>query len=119
MSQSIVKSLWARLLVTALLAGVLWAAWGFTAQWVPSVRYRALAVLFISLTFIWRVWPDAAHAFGNFQARFFLTLVYGILVFPIGIIVRLFADPLRIKKSPTQWLDHTDEANDMSWAKRQ
>ncbi|HEV2176108.1 MAG TPA: hypothetical protein VGW33_02745 [Terriglobia bacterium] len=119
MSQPIIKSVWARLLVTAGLAAVLWFAWAPAAHWVPSVRYRVLIVLFISLTFIWRVWPDAAHAFGNFQARLFLTIVYAILVFPIGIIVRLFADPLRIKKSPTQWLDHPDEANDMSWAKRQ
>jgi len=119
MSQPIIKNVWARLIVTAILAGVLWAVWAPAAHWLPSVRWRVLIVLFISLTFIWRVWPEAAHAFGNFQARFFLTLVYGILVFPIGVAARLFADPLRIKKTPTKWLDHPDEANDMTWAKRQ
>jgi hypothetical protein len=31
----------------------------------------------------------------------------------------LFSDPLRIKRPPTQWLDHTEEAHDLRWAKRQ
>jgi len=119
MSETILKSLWARVLLTTVLGALLWTAWAPAAHWIPSARYRTLAVLFISLTFIWKIWPDAAHAFGNFQARLFLTILYGIFVFPFGIIVRLFADPLRIKKTPTHWLDHPDETNDMSWAKRQ
>jgi len=40
-------------------------------------------------------------------------------VLPFGIIVRVFADPLRIKKRPTHWLDHPDEANDLQWARKQ
>jgi hypothetical protein len=32
---------------------------------------------------------------------------------------RFFSDPLRIKKRPTQWLDHPNEAHDMLWARRQ
>jgi hypothetical protein len=66
-----------------------------------------------------RTWKRVAHVLGNFQARILLTIFYGIIVFPFGIIARLFTDPLRIKRPPTQWLEHTDEAHDLEWAKRQ
>ena len=119
MSETIFKSLWARGLLTLALAGLLWAAWTPVAHWVPSARYRALGVAFISVYFIWKVWPLLAKGIGNFQARLLLTLMYAVIVLPFGIIVRLFADPLRIKKTPTHWLEHSVEATDMSWAKRQ
>jgi len=67
----------------------------------------------------WQAWKRVAHAIGNFQARILLTVFYGIIVFPFGIVARLFSDPLRIKRPPTRWLDHTDEAHDLQWAKRQ
>jgi hypothetical protein len=66
-----------------------------------------------------RIWKRVAHAIGNFQARILLTVFYAIIVFPFGIVARLFSDPLRIKRPPTQWLDHTDEIHDLRWAKRQ
>src|ERR1700680_1606052 len=53
-----------------------------------------------------RVWTRLAHTIGNFQARILLTVFYGILVLPVGIIARLFLDPLRIKRPPKRWLNH-------------
>jgi hypothetical protein len=67
----------------------------------------------------WQKWKCLAHAIGNFQARILLTVFYGVIVFPFGISARLFSDPLRIRRPPTRWLDHTDEAHDLGWAKRQ
>jgi hypothetical protein len=67
----------------------------------------------------WQAWKELAKKIGNFQARVLLTIFYGILVLPFGLAIRLFSDPLRIKKLPTQWLDHPEEACDMQWAKRQ
>jgi hypothetical protein len=67
----------------------------------------------------WAVWTRIAHKIGNFQARVLLTLMYAILVLPFGVIVRLFADPLHIKKRPEAWLDHSNEACDLEWARRQ
>jgi hypothetical protein len=67
----------------------------------------------------WQVWKKIAHAVGNFQARVLLTIFYAVLVFPFGIMARLFSDPLRIKRRPTQWLQHLDETHDLGWAKRQ
>ncbi len=67
----------------------------------------------------WNAWKRLAHRIGNFQARVLLTLVYAVLVLPFGIVVRLFGDPLRIKKPPDNWLDHPNEVNDMVWARKQ
>jgi hypothetical protein len=75
--------------------------------------------LWSALRHVWKVWTQVARKIGNFQARVILTIIYAVLVFPFGMIVRLFADPLRIKKSPTHWLERPDEATDMGWAKRQ
>jgi hypothetical protein len=69
---------------------------------------------------LWAAWTRLAHKIGNFQARvLLLTVLYALLMLPFGIIVRVFADPLRIKKRPTRWLDHPDEANDLQWARKQ
>jgi hypothetical protein len=67
----------------------------------------------------WKAWTRIAHIIGNFQARVLLTILYVVLVLPFGVIVRLFADPLRIKKRPEKWLDETQEVYDMQWAQKQ
>lgn len=67
----------------------------------------------------WQAWKRVAHAIGNFQARVLLTIFYAVLVFPFGIATRLFSDPLRIKRRPTHWLDHTNETYDLLWARKQ
>lgn len=68
---------------------------------------------------IWKAWTRIAHIIGNFQARVLLTILYVVLVLPFGVIVRLFADPLRIKTRPEKWLTETAEAYDMQWAQKQ
>lgn len=68
---------------------------------------------------LWQAWKKIAHKIGNFQARVLLTIFYGVLVLPFGVAARMFSDALRIKKLPTQWLDHPDEPHDLQWAKRQ
>lgn len=67
----------------------------------------------------WQTWKRVARAIGNFQARVVLTIFYAVLVFPFGVVVRLFLDPLRIKSRPTKWLERADGAFDLQWAKRQ
>jgi hypothetical protein len=78
-----------------------------------------MSALWQSVKRAWKVWTRVAHEIGNFQARVLLTVIYAILVLPFGIVVRLFADPLRIKKRPDRWLDRVDEANDVHGAQRQ
>jgi hypothetical protein len=67
----------------------------------------------------WETWTRLAHKIGNFQARVLLTVFYGVLLLPFGLAVRLFSDPLRINRRPTQWLDHPDETHDLQWARKQ
>ena len=68
---------------------------------------------------LWDAWKLLAHKIGTFQARVLLTVLYVILVLPFGICMRLFADPLRIKKSPDRWLDRAEQVIDRDWARRQ
>ncbi len=68
---------------------------------------------------LWEAWKRLGHKIGNFQARVLLTVFYGVLILPFGLVTRWFADPLRIKRRPTKWLDHPDEPMDLQWAKRQ
>jgi len=67
----------------------------------------------------WAAWTRLMHVIGNFQARVLLTIMYAILVLPFGLATRWFGDPLRIKKSPTEWLAHPEEDMTMEWAHRQ
>jgi len=68
---------------------------------------------------LWQAWKALGRKIGNFQARVLLTVFYALLVLPFGLAVRFFADPLRIKRLPAQWLDHSDEPTDLQWARRQ
>jgi hypothetical protein len=68
---------------------------------------------------VWQAWKRVAHTVGTFQARVLLTIFYAVLVLPFGIFARLFSDSLRIKRRPTQWLEHPSESHDLRWAKRQ
>ncbi len=75
--------------------------------------------IWLKLKALWKAWTRIAHIIGNFQARVLLTILYVVLVLPFGVIVRLFADPLRIKKRPEKWLEETPEVFDMQWAQKQ
>ena len=75
--------------------------------------------MFALLKRAWEAWKRLAHKIGNFQARVLLTIFYGVLLLPFGVAARLFSDPLRIKKRPSEWLDHPAEATDFQWARRQ
>lgn len=68
---------------------------------------------------LWEGWKRVAHWIGNVQARILLTIIYGLVVLPFGVIVRLFADPIRIKRPPQQWLDHAEDRFDLEWARKQ
>ncbi len=48
---------------------------------------------------LWNWWKPIAEKIGNFQARIILSVFYFIFVTPIALGVKLFSDPLRMKKS--------------------
>jgi hypothetical protein len=68
---------------------------------------------------LWAIWKRIAHKIGDFQARVLLTLIYAVLVLPFGLAVRMFSDPLNLKKRPANWLDHPKDAIDLKGARRQ
>jgi hypothetical protein len=68
---------------------------------------------------LWAAWTRLARGIGNFQARVLLTVIYILVLLPFGVCVRLFADTLRTKKRPTEWLYHPQQAIDMRWAHKQ
>jgi hypothetical protein len=78
-----------------------------------------LSQIWSGLKRFWDAWTRLARKIGNFQARVLLTILYATAVLPFGVLVRLLADPLRIKHRPTGWLDHQEEVQDMHWAQRQ
>jgi len=68
---------------------------------------------------LWEAWKRLAHRIGNFQARVLLTVLYAVLVLPFGLVVRLFSDPLRIRRRPAEWLDRSDNPADTIFARKQ
>lgn len=47
---------------------------------------------------LWEGWKRIAQKIGDFNARVILTLFYFILLFPFAVILKIFTDPLEIKK---------------------
>jgi hypothetical protein len=70
---------------------------------------------------LWAGWKKVAHVIGNFQARVLLTILYVVLVSPIALLVRAFADPLRLAQhSETYWVPiQRPPAHDVDEARRQ
>jgi hypothetical protein len=57
------------------------------------------------LRYLWERWKVAAHKFGNFQARFLLNIFYFLVFSPFALGVKMFSDPLRIRRQNlSQWL---------------
>ncbi|OGD83112.1 hypothetical protein A3A54_02215 [Candidatus Curtissbacteria bacterium RIFCSPLOWO2_01_FULL_39_62] len=48
---------------------------------------------------IWKVYKPIAQSVGNFMGQFIMTVFYLIILLPLGILIRLFSDVLKIKKS--------------------
>jgi len=49
------------------------------------------------LKWLWPKWLQLAKIIGNFNGQVILTIFYLTIIAPLGLIYRLFADPLEIK----------------------
>lgn len=59
---------------------------------------------------LWEGWKRVARKIGDFNARVILTLFYFILLFPFAMMVKLFTDPLEIKKKEhVGWHNREDD----------
>lgn len=65
-------------------------------------------------------WMPIAEAIGNFMNRVILSVFYFVIVMPFGLGVRLFSDPLRIKKVPKSgWTSFVTRSDGVDGARKQ
>ena len=69
----------------------------------------------------WQTWKRVAEKIGHFQARLLWGFLYFVVVAPFAVGMKLFADPLQIKKrrSPSWWLEHPRQTLTLEEARRQ
>jgi len=69
----------------------------------------------------WQGWKRIAEKIGRFQAKVLWGLLYFVVVAPFALGLKLFADPLRIKKRPSQswWLEKPRQTLTLEDAHRQ
>ena len=69
---------------------------------------------------LWARWMVIAHKIGTFQSRVLLNVFYFLILLPFGLGVKLFADPLHLKRRRgSHWIGKA--AGTASWehARRQ
>jgi fatty acid desaturase len=67
-----------------------------------------------------RGWMKFAELFGNFQMFLVLTLVYWIMILPLAIVFKLFADPLALKRSgKSKWIKRQPNTSILESMKKQ
>ena len=50
------------------------------------------------LKILWGKWLSFAHVIGNFQSQVIMSIFYLVFFAPIGVLYKLFSDPLKLKK---------------------
>jgi hypothetical protein len=74
----------------------------------------------LSLRRLWAAWKRFARSLADFQGRVLLTLLYGVLIVPIGLVLRLVSDPLRRRRPRTSnWTSRPPVPATMDEARRQ
>ncbi len=68
----------------------------------------------------WVRWQALARRIGEFQGRVLLAVLYGALVIPVGLGLRLLRDPLgRRRPAATNWTPRTASPATLDEARRQ
>ena len=68
---------------------------------------------------LWQRWQKVAKKIGDFQARLILSFFYFMIVLPVGLIARMFADPLGLKKTAARWHAKQSSRSRLEDARRQ
>ena len=68
---------------------------------------------------LWQWWVRVAKKIGDFQARLILSLFYMLVIIPIGMIARMFADPLGLKQKRAAWESKSSSTPRLDDARRQ
>jgi nicotinamide riboside transporter PnuC len=56
---------------------------------------------------IWEKWKTVSKKIGNFQLGLFFSVLYCIIIIPVGLITSLFNDYFKVKRFPVweNWVD--------------
>lgn len=70
---------------------------------------------------LWKGWKEIATYIGDFQSRLLLTVFYFTVAIPFGLLTRLAADPLHVRRprSSSGWIKRQAQNADLSSAQRQ
>lgn len=67
----------------------------------------------------WNRWKIISEVFGDFQGRLFAVIFYFTIFVPFALGVRLFSDPLNVRRALPQWFARTPVGNSLDEARRQ
>jgi hypothetical protein len=67
----------------------------------------------------WKRWKIITKYFGDFQGRLVAVLFYFTIFAPFALGVRLFSDPLHLRKVKSNWLDRLPVGSSLDDARRQ
>ena len=69
----------------------------------------------VGISALWSRWKILALAVGTFQSRMLLSLFYFLVIPPFAAIIKIFSDPLGLKKSPpAKWYPKEVRQEDLS-----
>jgi hypothetical protein len=71
------------------------------------------------LRLAWKRWSILGDVYGDFQGRLFAVLFYFTIFVPFALGVRLFGDPLQIRRKPVRWLERETVESSLDAARRQ
>jgi len=66
----------------------------------------------------WTSYKSTMQKFGNIQTSVIFSLLYFVLIFPVGVIFNLLSDPLFIRKFPV-WQSFKNNSSTISQMKEQ
>lgn len=67
---------------------------------------------------IWKKWTVVAEKVGNFQIAVIFSLLYFVILTPVGILVRIYGDFFNIKEEP-RWHKFEDTTSNLTKLKKQ
>ena len=69
---------------------------------------------------LWNWWKPTALVIGRVQAAVLFTLLYAVFLVPVGLVFRLFADPLQLRRAnPSLWTPKTRQNDTLEQARSQ
>ena len=69
---------------------------------------------------VWEHWKQAAHAVGVVQTRLLMIVFFFLVVFPLGLLMRIGSDKLHLKRpSGSSWVPHEHQEPSLESAHRQ